>query len=109
MKLSFCSIAFRNTDEPLTEIIPRLAEIGYDGIEIWANHLRGDGSDIEILASVLKDNNMAVPMISPYFNITGGQDDWEATLATAEAGFRYATAFEAPLIRVFTGFLGSDE
>jgi len=109
MKISFCSIAFRKTDEPLTAIIPRLAEIGYDGVEIWGNHLLGDGSDISILESCLNKNNMSVPMISPYFNVTGSNGDWETTVAASKTYFNYAQAFKVPLIRAFTGFLGSDE
>lgn len=35
--LTFCSIAFR--DEAIEAIIPRLAQIGYDAVEIWANHV----------------------------------------------------------------------
>lgn len=107
MKISFCSIAFRKTDETLTAIIPSLAEIGYDGVEIWGNHLVGDGSDIDAVTSVLTESKMSVPMISPYFNVTGSEGDWEATLAAAKVYFNYAEALEAPLIRAFTGFLGS--
>ncbi|MDP1808789.1 MAG: sugar phosphate isomerase/epimerase [Actinomycetota bacterium] len=109
MKISFCSIAFRKTDEPLTAIIPSLAEIGYDGVEIWGNHLVGDGSDITAVESVLTENNMSVPMISPYFNVTGSKSDWETTLAAAKVYFTYAEALKAPLLRAFTGFLGSED
>lgn len=109
MKISFCSIAFRKTDQPLTAIIPMLAKIGYDGIEIWGNHLTDNGSDIPELASCLIKHNMSVPMISPYFNVTGNAGEWDKTLAAAQSCFDYAAALNAPLIRVFTGFLGSDE
>ena len=109
MKFSFCSIAFRQTKESLYEIIPVLAEIGYDGIEIWANHLSEDKLDLEDLTFCLETHGLTVPMISPYFNITGNQAEWEATLVSAAKVFEYAQILKAPLVRGFTGFLGSDE
>lgn len=109
MKLSFCSIAFRQTKETLYGIIPVLAEIGYDGIEIWANHLGENRSDLRDLGFFLEKYGLSVPMISPYFNITGNQAEWEATQASATKFYEYAQVLKAPFIRVFTGFLGSDE
>ena len=109
MKLSFCSIAFRKLEDPLTSIIPRLAEIGYAGVEVWGKHLRGDGSDTQNIIACLEENNMAVPMIAPYFNVTGSQADWQATIIEAETYFTYAVALKAPLVRAFTGFRGSAE
>ena len=109
MKLSFCSIAFRRQKYPLTAIIPRLAEIGYAGIEIWANHLGEGESNIESVLACLEENEMAVPMLSPYFNVTGNEADWEATLIEAKTSFKHAIALKTSLVRTFTGFLGSDE
>jgi len=109
MKFSFCSIAFRKTGESLTEIIPRLAEIGYEGVEVWANHLTGDGSDAETICACLNEHDMSVPMISPYFNITGDEREWESTLDSARRYFSYARILKAPLVRVFTGYLGSED
>jgi 3-dehydroshikimate dehydratase len=109
MKISFCSIAFRKTAEPLANIIPMVSEVGYDGIEIWGNHLEGDGSDLPLIRESLKRHNLAVPMISPYFNITGGEADWERSRELARGCIDYAVALGAPLIRTFTGFIGSEE
>ncbi len=109
MKLSFCSIAFRKVQDPLSAIIPRLAGIGYAGVEIWAKHLNGDGLDAEAVKSVLAANGLAVPMISPYFNVTGGPKEWETTLEQARRTFADAVNLNSPLVRVFTGFRGSAE
>lgn len=109
MKLSFCSIAFRKTGESLTEIIPMLAQVGYEGVEIWANHLAGDGTDVDTIASCLAEYDLCVPMISPYFNVTGDEGQWQTTVASARKYYDYAKALGAPLLRAFTGFLGSDE
>ncbi|HEX21661.1 MAG TPA: sugar phosphate isomerase/epimerase, partial [Actinobacteria bacterium] len=38
MKISFCSIAFRKSPKTILEIIPIIADLGYDAIEIWGNH-----------------------------------------------------------------------
>jgi sugar phosphate isomerase/epimerase len=41
-----CSIAFRA--EPLEAIIPKLADLGYDGVEVFAGHLDGmSDSDLD--------------------------------------------------------------
>lgn len=109
MKFSFCSIAFRKTGETLTEIIPRLAEVGYEGVEIWANHLAGDGADARSIRACLNEHGLSVPMISPYFNITGNERQWKSTLDSARLYFSYACALDAPLVRVFTGYLGSED
>ena len=37
--ICFCSIAFRT--EPIEEIIPKLARLGYQGVEIWGHHIDG--------------------------------------------------------------------
>jgi 3-dehydroshikimate dehydratase len=109
MKISFCSIAFRKTAEPLTNIIPMVCEVGYDGIEIWGNHLASDGTDLPLIREALERHRLAVPMISPYFNVTGGESDWDRSRESARACLDYAVALKVPLIRTFTGFIGSEE
>jgi len=38
MKIGICSIAFK--DERIEEIIPKVAKLGYEGIQIWGKHLQ---------------------------------------------------------------------
>lgn len=107
MKISVCSVGWRRTDRHISEIIPRVSALGFDGIELWGRHLVG--TDATEIASALEENSLPVSMISPYFDLTG--DDAARALALDDAAFfiDYADAVGAPLIRVFTGVVGSRE
>lgn len=109
MKISFCSIAFRKSCLPLTQIIELASLLGYDGVEVWVNHLNKDLSDVETLKEALKKSKVEIPMISPYFNLTGTKKQLVQTFKEAETIFKYAKALNAPLIRIFTGVVGSQE
>lgn len=64
-----CSIAFR--DEPITAIIPRLADLGYDGVEVWAQHLAGmDDDALAGLRRLAGDHGLRIEVIAPYFWLT---------------------------------------
>lgn len=108
MKFSFCSIAFRNQKVTLLEIVTLIAETGYDGIELWANHVNNK-TNLETLKNVLKQNNLSVPMLAPYFDFTSGTDKWQQSIKTAEHFAELASFLNVPLIRAFTGIVGSAE
>ncbi|MFA4945413.1 MAG: sugar phosphate isomerase/epimerase [Lentisphaeria bacterium] len=100
-KKCFCSIAFRG--EPLEAIIPKLAAIGYDGIEVWGNHL-GGRSDADVLAlrKLATENRLDIEVLSPYFWLTRDLPELEAqSLATAARFVHLATLLGAPKIRTF--------
>jgi len=107
MKISLCSIGFRRTAQPLSDIIPIVADLGFDGIEIWGEHIK-DTEPCEI-ASTLADSGLEASMISPYFDFTGPTAVREKSVADADVFIDYAAAINAPLIRVFTGVVGSLE
>lgn len=109
MKISFCSIAFRKESFSLEEIVPIIAEIGYDGIEIWGNHLSEDWQKLGEIKRTLDKYSLQVSMISPYFNFTGSFQEWEASLQATEKFIDYAYLLQSPLVRVFTGVAGSDQ
>lgn len=65
----FCSLAFR--DEAIEAIIPRLAELGYDGVEIAAWHLRGKGPDeLAALRRLAAQHHVRLALVSPQFWLT---------------------------------------
>lgn len=109
MKISFCSIAFRQSSLTLPQIINIASLLGYDGVEVWVNHLAKDFSDLKSIRQALKKYNMQIPMISPYFNLTGTKQQLKESFAEADLVFKYAEALNTPLIRVFTGITGSQE
>lgn len=48
-------------------------------------------------------------MVSPYFDVTGSASDMRASIKKAKMYCEYASILKAPLLRTFTGFMGSDE
>lgn len=106
MKFSFCSIAFRNQKITLQEIFYILSKVGYQGVELWANHLN-NGIDLATIKKRLEQNNLSVPMISPYLDLTSDKVAWELSIKTAADYIQIAGFLEAPLVRAFTGTVGS--
>jgi len=109
MKTSFCSIAFRNDKREILELIPEIAELGYNGIEIWGNHLTGGLSNVLSVKKAVREHGLEVPMISPYFDFTGSEVKWLSSLSVAKRYVQYAVVLGCPLIRVFTGVVGSGD
>ncbi len=107
MKISLCSIGFRRTAKPLSDVIPIVADLGYDGIEIWGEHFQN--TKPREVAAMLADAGLEASMISPYFDFTGTAAAREKSIADADGFIEYAAAINAPLIRVFTGVVGSLE
>ena len=89
-------------------MISLLAESGYQGIELWGNHI-GKDTDIGALKFLLDSHNIEVPMVSPYFDFTDSKDKWQQSLQTADTYIDVAAALNSPLIRAFTGIVGSKE
>ncbi len=48
-------------------------------------------------------------MISPYFDFTGSEAKWLSSLSVAKRYVQYAVVLGCPLIRVFTGVVGSGD
>jgi sugar phosphate isomerase/epimerase len=97
----FCSIAFR--DEPIEQIIPKLARLGYDGVEIWGNHLK-DKTDAQLdeIRQIATGCNLSIEVLSPYFWLTRDLPELiEESLQTAERFVGYARRLGARRIRTF--------
>ena len=116
------------------ELMPKLQTFGYDGIELWCGSLPGgeghqtwfrqdtariadvwpgDKPTEEELARLtnlkaLADRHeLAIPMISPYFDFTGGQQRWEESVAVGRRCIQFASVLGATLIRTTGGRLAS--
>jgi sugar phosphate isomerase/epimerase len=110
MRTSFCSIGLK--DENIRHIIPQVAEIGYEGIEIWGQHLEkylAEGNSPNTLKHLLDDSGLVVPVISPAFNFTGSESEHAQSVALGMRYIDFSEALGKPLIRVFTGSKGSAE
>jgi 3-dehydroshikimate dehydratase len=101
IKRCFCTIAFR--DETIQDIIPKIAEIGYDGIEIWGGHIE-DKSDEQLLVirMLAKRHNLSIECLSPYFWFTNSKELHDESLRRAARFVHYCQILECPKIRTFT-------
>lgn len=132
MKFSVTTYGTQGVLSP-EELMPKLEELGYDGIEIWAGDLPGaehiawyrydsvrisevwQGEELteEELARLnrLKElaaqHNLAIPMIATYFDFTAGERRWEESLMVGRRYIQYALALGSPLIRTCAGSIGS--
>ncbi len=107
MKISLCSIAFRNSNLSIHNIVDLASTLGYDGVEIWGNHLPKSLKELELLSKKLTQVNLSAPMISPYFDLTGDESAFKQSLDRFELYCQAAKQLSSPLIRVFTGTTGS--
>lgn len=97
----FCSIAFR--DQTLEEIIPGLAEIGYDGVEVWGNHVEGKSDDeLKSIAELARRHHLRIECLSPYFWFTNSRELHDESLERARRFVHYCKLLDCPKIRTFT-------
>ncbi len=102
MKVSFATIGARYT-MPLEEVLPRIAEMGYDGAEIWGPHVLGR-TDEELLSvkSIADSCGLAIPQLTPYFCFTGDTEAYEWSMQHARDMAHYAELLGAKNIRSLT-------
>lgn len=101
MKFCFCTLAFRDT--PLSEILPRISEMGYDGVEIFAAHLKGmSRSDLEEVRATAASLNLSIEVVSPYFWLTQTPELLDESMGIAEDTISKARILGCPKIRTFT-------
>ena len=105
MKTAFCTNVFEPQD--LEQGLGRLAELGYDAVELWQQTL--DAWNLDELESLLNGLGLGVAQVCPYFDFTGSRDDWDRSIRDARRFVELAFRFEAPLVRAFTGHVGSAE
>lgn len=110
MRFSFCTVAFRHDHLTLPEMIEQVAAAGYDGVEIWGNHLPHqlkDLSDVERAREALDRTGVECPMVAPYFDLTSSQAKWDQSIEEAKLQITFAEKLGNKLIRAFTGSRGS--
>lgn len=113
MRLAQSTIAFQDThldhsDEPfpttITELVARWPELGWDGIEIWYPHVADlDDTALVAVAAQLREQDLAVPMLSSYYNFTSSADHAADSLTHGHEVLRRARILGAEALRIFTG------
>jgi len=98
MKTAFCMHVFSN--EKMEETIPKLAAMGYEGLEFWEQYL--SQADLSRLKKVLEDNKVEVAQLCPYFDFTSGEERWQWSVKMAETYVQRCLQLETSLIRTYT-------
>jgi sugar phosphate isomerase/epimerase len=106
LKNSFCTIAYKNSQVPLPEILQHLSSCGYDGAELWWPHVEKlSKSQLEETKALLKKLNLVIPMISPYLgNFNLPMTNRDEMLDRVRVAAPVAVALGSPLLRMFAGW-----
>ena len=105
MKAAFCTLVFGNTQQDMAQAIPRLAAMGYDGLEFWDQYLAR--ADLGWLKGMMDEHRLEVLQICPYFDFTTNAETWRRSLRDAERYVGYAMKLGSRYIRTYTGNTGS--
>lgn len=106
LKTSFCTIAYRNSKKDLKVILKEIKEMGFDGAELWGNHLE-DLSDEELveIKEYASSINLELPIASFYlglFNLP--MDNLEEMIELTKKACSIANKIGAKKLRSFAGW-----
>lgn len=88
---------------PIEEILPKVADLGYEGVEVWGPQIDGKPDDeLTALRKQAGELGLGIPCLTPYFCFTGTREMWDASLAVAQRFIHYADLLGAPYIRGLT-------
>lgn len=101
LTISLCSLAFRN--DPIELLIPRIAQIGYDAVEIVGGHIDGkSAADLRALRCLAERHNLQITALSPNFAFTQTAQAYADSLERARRFIGYAHQLGCSRIRTFT-------
>jgi len=107
VKASFCMMGFGYSQDIAEECIALVSTLGYDGIEFWKQYL--DQADLDWIRRAADRARLEIVQICPYFDFTGSEETYEATLREGEVFVGYARKLGARYVRTYTGRIGSAE
>lgn len=102
MKIGFC-LQRDLISNP--ELLARLDELGYDGVEVWAQAF--DTAGLHGVARALEPYEFEVASVNPYFDFTTSEETYRDSLRIADEYIGYARHFGCTRIRTFTSRMGS--
>jgi len=105
MRIAFCTNVLGT--EAFENGLRRVAELGYDAVELWQQTL--DSVDLDHLPQLLHELGLGVAQVCPYFDFTASRAEWDRSIRDARRFVALAVRLESPLVRVFTGHVGSAE
>lgn len=98
MKIGYCFMKDWLVTRP--ELVRLVDELGYDGIEIWAQAFDAVGLDgVRRLVAGLR---CEVASVNPYFDFTTSPETFEQSMETARTYVGYAEALGCTRIRTWT-------
>lgn len=105
MKTGFCLPRDWLVSKP--DLVKRLDELEYDGVEVWAQAFEAAG--IEGVEKAVAPFGFEVASINPYFDFTTSDESFEESLKTGDEYIGYARRLNCSRIRTFTSKMKSFE
>jgi 3-dehydroshikimate dehydratase len=99
--ISLCSLVYR--EQPITDLIPKIAACGYDAVEIFGGQLEGK-SDAELAAirDLAAKHNLKILGMSPYLSFTRGQKEYDESIEKVKKFMHYGDVLNCRRLRTFT-------
>ena len=99
MKFSVTSYAVHRV-MTLDDLVVRLGELDYDGIEVWGRDLETASDDrVKQIRTAADDQNLTVCAMSPYFDFVRGPQLWQKSVEACRTVVRQARILGTPIIR----------
>jgi len=86
-------------NEMVEQTIPKLAAMGYEGLEFWEQYL--SGANMRRLRKALRDNDIRAAQLCPYFDFASGEKLWRWSVKMAELYIQRCLQLESSLIRTY--------
>lgn len=102
MKIGFCLQRDLISNR---ELLARLDELGYDGVEVWAQAF--DSLGLDGVTKELAPYTYEVASVNPYFDFTTSEASYHESLRIADQYIGYARHLGCTRIRTFTSKMGS--
>ena len=99
MKFSITSYAVHRS-MALDDLIRRLGELHYDGVEVWGRDLEGASDErVRAIREAAEARRLTVCAISPYFDFVQGPERWRKGVEACRTVVRQARILGTPIIR----------
>lgn len=97
MKVGYCFSGNWFVTKP--ELVKLVDELGFDGVEIWAQSFEEAGYDR--IKEIMSSLRLEVASVNPYFDFTTSEETYQSSLKVAEEYLGYAQGLECKRLRVW--------
>ncbi|HHN47015.1 MAG TPA: sugar phosphate isomerase/epimerase [Planctomycetes bacterium] len=101
------SIAFRNTQLYIEEMLPKVSAAGFRALEVWGGHVENrDELEMPVVAELAERHGLKLPMLSCYLGTFDlDMTNLDAELEKARFAARTGAALGVPWLRSFAGWV----